>query len=251
LRQTLGQDRVVLIGHSWGSALGMLYLRRHPEKVSAFIGVAPLVSLLKSQQAEYEFVRTEAARRKDDSTLARLREIGPPPHASADRQLKMEDLADRYGAVFHRKPCKTCVVVRGLLGGLVTPWELVSVHRGVQASLTAMTPELLDLDLQRSVPSVDGPVFFFLGRHDRHVDASIGAAYSGTLRAPVNRVVWFENAAHNVPFEEPGLFNATVVDALQSIGVGPETGAEREDGMRIELPNNAPKNKQVRHQPSR
>jgi pimeloyl-ACP methyl ester carboxylesterase len=39
------------------------------------------------------------------------------------------------------------------------------------------------------------------------------------LCAPVKRLVWFEKSAHNVPFEEPRLFNATVVRELQSIGV--------------------------------
>lgn len=219
LRQLFGRDRIVLIGHSWGAALGLLYLQHHPRKVSAFIGAAPLVSLLEAQRAQYDFVSTEAAWRRDAAVLARLREIGPPPHETGDRQLAMEGLADRYGAVFHRKPCKMCLIVRGMLAGLVTPWELMSIHRGIHASLGAMTPELLGLDLARAVPSVDAPVFFFLGRQDRHVDSTIAANYFETLRAPSKQLVWFEHSAHNVPFEEPELFNGTVVSALQSIGI--------------------------------
>jgi pimeloyl-ACP methyl ester carboxylesterase len=219
LRQILGQDKIVLIGHSWGSALGLLYVQHHPEKVSAFIGVAPLVASLRAQQAEYDFVSAEAARRKDESTLSRLRAIGPPPHETADRQLAMERLADRYGAVFHKKPCKICVVLRGMINGLVMPGELMSIHRGIHASLNTMTPELLNMDLERAVPSVDVPVFFFLGRYDRHVEATLAATYFETLRAPLKRLIWFENSAHNVPFEEPDLFNANVMSTLQAIGI--------------------------------
>ena len=80
-------------------------------------------------------------------------------------------------------------------------------------------PELLGLDLARSVPSAGVPVLFFLGRYDRHTDGKLAATYFATLRAPVKRLVWFEKSAHNVPFEEPRLFNATVVRELQSIGV--------------------------------
>jgi hypothetical protein len=32
--------------------------------------------------------------------------------------------------------------------------------------------------------------------------------------------VWFENSAHNVPFEEPELFNSKVVEELRRIGIG-------------------------------
>ncbi|HEX2245363.1 MAG TPA: alpha/beta fold hydrolase, partial [Gammaproteobacteria bacterium] len=135
LRQILDQDKIVLIGHSWGSALGLLYVQHHPEKVSAFIGVAQLVSLLKAQQAQYDLVSTEAARRKDEATLARLPEIGPPPNETVDQQVVMEDLADQYGADFHKKPCKICLIIRGMITGLVTPWEFISIHRGIHASL--------------------------------------------------------------------------------------------------------------------
>jgi pimeloyl-ACP methyl ester carboxylesterase len=218
LKQLSDQDRVVLIGHSWGATLGLLYASRHPENVAAFIGVAPLISLRKAQQAQYDFVLAEAMSRKDEAVLARLNTIGPPPNITADQQMAMEDLADQYGAVFHERPCRMCIVAQGLLSGLVTPWELLSIHRGNRATLEAMTPELLDLDLNRAVPHVSVPVFFYLGRHDRHVDSSIAAGYFESLRAP-KRLIWFENSAHNVPFEEPQLFNETVVRSLQSIGI--------------------------------
>lgn len=76
--------------------------------------------------------------RKDEAVLARLNTIGPPPNITADQQMRMENLG-----------------------------ELLSIHRGNRATLESMTPELLDLDLERAVPSVSVPVFFYLGRHDR------------------------------------------------------------------------------------
>lgn len=42
LRRTLGEDKVVLLAHSWGTYLAMLYYQAHPEHVSALILVASL-----------------------------------------------------------------------------------------------------------------------------------------------------------------------------------------------------------------
>ncbi len=219
LRQSLGQNKIALIGHSWGTALGLLYAQAHPDKVSAFIGVAQVVATRDEQQAQYDFVLAEASLRKDDNALARLRVIGPPPHKTATQVLAMETLAGRYGGVFHKEPHRMWILVHGILRGLVTPWEIPGFIRANNVSLEAMNEELLGLDLARSVPSIDVPVFFFLGRHDRHVEATLAAAYFGALRAPLKSLIWFENSAHNAPFEEHDLFNANVWSTLQSIGI--------------------------------
>jgi len=221
LRRRLGREKIALIGHSWGTALGLLYARDHPDTVSAFIGVNQLVSMRESQRAEYEFVQAEASRRRDNDALVRLREIGPPPFITVDHEQAMEALADGYGGVFHKEPNRMWVMVRGVFSGLVTPSEIARIHRGIHVSLQAMSAELLDLDLMRSVGSVNVPVLFFLGRHDRHVDSRLAAAYFEALEAPVKRLIWFEHSAHNVPFEEARLFNDTVVRELQSIGIQP------------------------------
>ena len=69
------------------------------------------------------------------------------------------------------------------------------------------------------MPAVDVPVIFFLGRYDRHVDATIAACYFDDLRAPSKQLVWFENSAHNIPFEEPELFTSSVVTVVRSIDI--------------------------------
>jgi pimeloyl-ACP methyl ester carboxylesterase len=77
-----------------------------------------------------------------------------------------------------------------------------------------MTPELLALDLEHAAPSVEVPLFFFLGRYDRHVDARIAAGYFETLRAPFKQLTWFEHSAHNIPFEEPERFNRVLTEKV-------------------------------------
>jgi pimeloyl-ACP methyl ester carboxylesterase len=217
LRRSFGRDEILLIGHSWGGALGLLYVRDHPEKVSAFIGVAPVVAPRAGQQAEYEFVLDEATRREDEDALAQLRALGAPPYASASDVLAVEAIADRYGAVFHQRPNRAWMMLRGIAGGLVTPWEIPRLIRGNRVSLDAMTGELLDLDLFESVPRVEVPVSFLLGRYDRHVDARLSARYLEQLTAPSKKLTWFEGSAHNVPFEEPERFDQSVIEALSSI----------------------------------
>jgi proline iminopeptidase len=219
LKESLGQDKIILMGHSWGAALGLLYAHAYPENVSAFIAVNPLVSLRESQQAQYDFVLEEATRRHDAKALKRLREIGIPPYKRASQALAMEKVAQRYGAIFQTEPNRGWVMLRAIFSGLVTPWEIPRLIHANNVSLDAMNEQLLDLDLTRSVRSLDVPVLFFFGRYDRHTDANIAATYFETLHVPVKRLLWFEKSAHNIPFEEPKLFNTTAPRELQSMGI--------------------------------
>src|SRR5690606_3579481 len=59
------QHRVILVGHSWGSALGLLYAKAHPGKVAAFVGVGQVTSELERQRAQYTFAQAEARERGD------------------------------------------------------------------------------------------------------------------------------------------------------------------------------------------
>jgi pimeloyl-ACP methyl ester carboxylesterase len=168
LRRSLVHDRVLLIGHSWGGALALLYARDHPDRVGAVIAVAPLVSTRAQQQSEWEFITTEAVRRGDDDVQDQVRELGAPPYETSTEVLVAERLATRYGAVFHQEPSRIWLLLRGVLGGLVVPWEIPRFIRGNEVSLAAMHDELLGLDLAESVPALDVPVCFLLGRYDRH-----------------------------------------------------------------------------------
>ena len=219
LRRTLGQDKIVLMGHSWGAALGLLYSQAHADKVSALVLANPLIAMRPNQRAEYDFVQEEATRRHDDAAIAQLAKIGSPPYMTSKQVLAMEKVAQRYGAIFHTQPNRMWVVFRATVAGLVWPWEISRFIRGNNISLEAMHQELLNLDLTHSVLNVDMPVMMFLGRYDRHTDARLSAAYFDSLRAPKKKVVWFEQSAHNVPFEEPELFNTTVVRELEAFGI--------------------------------
>jgi pimeloyl-ACP methyl ester carboxylesterase len=219
LRQSFGQEKVTLIGHSWGGALGLLYARAHPGKVATFIGVAPMISTRAAQRAEYEFISSEASRRKDGQTEARLQELGAPPYDSTAKAYAVARLTARYGGLFHQQPNRYWATLRAILTGVVAPWEIPPLTRGNVSSVDAMREELLELDLSKSVPSVDVPVVFALGRYDHRADAKLAAAYLERLHAPAKRLIWFEGSAHNVPFEEPELFNRVVRDELQGMGM--------------------------------
>ena len=80
VRKRLGKDKVAIYGHSWGSALGVLYAARFPDKVAAYVGTGQIGDWPASELSSYAFTLAEAERRNNRKALKELRAIGPPPH---------------------------------------------------------------------------------------------------------------------------------------------------------------------------
>jgi pimeloyl-ACP methyl ester carboxylesterase len=217
LRKRLNRDRIWLLAHSWGTALGMLYARQHPEKIAGYIGAGQLASIPEDELHAYEFVVGEARKRQDAGALEELARIGPPPY-TFDRLVVRDRLLDRYGGYFHTPIDEWSVVLRALFEVPETDiWDLYRVWRGMAMSQQALWPEFARLDLTRDVARLDVPVTFVLGRYDQRTWSPYAAAYLEKLEAPQKKLVWLENSAHNGPFEEPESFRRAV---LAAIGAG-------------------------------
>ena len=60
---------MAIFGHSWGSALGVLYCQRFPEKVAAYVGGAQIGDWPAAEAASYAFALAEAQRLGDRKAI--------------------------------------------------------------------------------------------------------------------------------------------------------------------------------------
>ena len=212
-----GKRKVALYGHSWGSALGVLYSARFPEKVAVYVGAAQIGSWPASEASSYAFVLAEAGRRNHGKALEQLRAIGEPPYDAHAKMVQGKWLGRFLGVVRGMPLWKSIRII--LSGPEASLLDLPHILRGMQFSQNAMWAEVSALDLICAVPSLQVPVFFFLGRHDHVIDAGSSAAYFDVLTAPSKRLIWFEESAHEPPFEEPLKFNSMMTEVVRPFTV--------------------------------
>ena len=214
LRSRLAQNRIWLLGHSWGSALGLLYAHRHADKIAGYIGTGQVASNPWDEMHAYDFVLAEARKRDDHNALQDLNDIGPPPY-NYDHLPVRDRWLDRFGGYFHKPLDKWRIVFDALVHVPETDIrDLFRLWRGTAFSQQALWPEFARLDLPKQVPDLEVPVTFILGRYDQRTWSPYAADYLRQMQAPVKRLVWLENAAHNAPFEEPEAFHDAVLAAL-------------------------------------
>jgi pimeloyl-ACP methyl ester carboxylesterase len=217
VRKRLGKDRVTIYGHSWGSALGVLYTARYPQKVSAYVGTGQVGDWPASELLSYAFTLAEAERRQNSKALKQLRAIGAPPHTIRKMLVQRKWLTRFVGMV---RGMSLWEFSRITLGGPESSIvDLPNILRGTMFSTKTMWAEVSSLNLLKAVPALHVPVFFFLGRHDHVIVAETSVAYFDVLAAPSKKLIWFEESAHEPPAEEPSKFNQAMVELVRPVSV--------------------------------
>jgi len=208
----LAKAKVAVFGHSWGSALGVLYAARFPAKVAAYVGSGQIGDWAAGESGSYAFALAEAQRRGKHRAVKKLRAIGPPPH-TVDSLWKQRTWLSRLEG--RLRPRAIWKLGRAALAGDESSiFDLPGTVRGFRFSLRAMWPEVSRLNLIELVPALQMPVFFFLGRNDHWVPAEVSVAYIDALRAPSKQLVWFEESGHEPFIDEPAKFNAAMAELV-------------------------------------
>jgi proline iminopeptidase len=210
VRRRFDKDKVGLLGHSWGTVLGTIYAHQHPQNVAAYVGVAQIADMAEGVRLSYEFALSEATKRGHRRAIAALQAIAPSLDSVSER-LTIGKWVERFGGAFHGNLSTGKLIWAALSTDEANLIDLVKFGQGNHFSLTQLEGETSQLNLSDHYRSFDVPIFFLLGRYDWHVPAVLAAQYFEKIEAPCKRLVWFEQSAHNPPFEEPDEFNTVMI----------------------------------------
>ena len=218
VRKRVGATKVVLLGHSWGTALGVLYAARFPEKVATYVGAAQIGDWPAAEMASWSLALAAAERNHDRRVVEKLSALGPPPHTRkklfAERTLSLR----ATGQLGARSMWNA---VRAMFSPESSILDLRTTMRGFEFSIDAMWPEVSRLNLLQAVPELKMPVFFFLGRKDPWVPPQASVEYFDALKAPSKKLFWFDHSGHEPFVDEPAKFNAAMVELVRPVVVSP------------------------------
>lgn len=198
LRERFGQSRVYLLGHSYGSYLGMIVAQRHPELFHGYVGIGQLAyEGHRNTEIQDRWIRDQAERRGMKKLLLEL-----DTHALVNR----EKWLFRFGGELHHGTSFTALLLIGLGAPEYSLRDAFDVRKGVSFTHRHLKFDAIRGELADAVPRVELPVYFFTGRHDVTVPFQNTEEYAAKLQAPQKELVWFEDSAHFPFLEEPQRF---------------------------------------------
>jgi pimeloyl-ACP methyl ester carboxylesterase len=207
LRAHLKKEKILLLGHSWGSILGVHMVLQRPDLFYAYVGTGQAAQMTRSQQISYAHLLEKARAAGDNRSVQALMEIGPPPF----------DGIQKVAVYFHELEAYEIEPDRyaqsGLMGRAIfnaphfSLRDILSRTRGFeQIPPWSLYQAMLSTDLSSLGSTFKVPVFFFQGAQDEVTEASLVQEYFDKLQAPHKEIVLFEGEGHFAVLTQPGEF---------------------------------------------
>jgi proline iminopeptidase len=220
IRRELGKEKIFVLGHSWGSYLGLELAKRHPNWLYAYIGVGQLTDGPESERRGWRFAMDAARRAGNAEAVRQLQAIAPyfPPGQKASLKdiYTQRRWLDSYGGVMARRNGNSAESDLVDLSPDYTSGEIAHIWDGNDFSERYLLAEVLSLDLTE-IRQLNCPLIIFAGRYDVNVNSEVAAAWFAKVNAPSKQFIWFENSAHLPMTEEPGKFLISLVRYARSI----------------------------------
>lgn len=203
LRKTLQKEKIVLVGHSWGSILGVFMVKARPDLFYAFVGTGQVADSVRNYAVAYEELLNKAERLGDQRAIRELKEVGPPPYPNGRGyavQRKWSNLFE--GADFF---------ISSMFGlALSAPgYTLRDINdwvEGQDVSGQRLIPQTSRLESEALAGEFALPVFVIQGAEDFTTPTSLARSLLNSLRAPRKAFVAVEGGGHFAVFMKPDVF---------------------------------------------
>jgi proline iminopeptidase len=204
LRSHLGYDKVHIVGHSWGTILGLEYYRAHPEHVASLTLMSPALDIPAWEKNANRLVKTLP----DSAQKAIATRSAEKNYAAKDYQAALEDFYSKY---VWRHPVKAeldslmSTINEGIYNYMQGPSEFT------------ITGTLKKYDATPFLKSVKVPVLFTVGEFD---EANPATVKHHSEMTPGAKYAVIPGSAHIVQWDNPEETNRVVREFLKAVDAG-------------------------------
>ena len=215
LRERFNQEKIYLLGHSWGSQLGIELVSRYPEDYTAYISVSQVVDNHRSYETGYSWLKEQLRENQKTRDLQRLEDLGTPPFTEHHKHVAFAQLVGKYGGNFD--------IGMGRLAQIAIrapEYSLADYYRWLNGANRGSGPMWNEIYAHRidyisKIPSLDLPVFFLTGLNDFNTPHQLIDNYYQKIVAPKKELIVFEQSAHTPFLGEPEKFSSELIRIKQ------------------------------------
>lgn len=204
LRRLFKKEKIIVVGHSFGSVVGLEMVKARPDLFYAFVGTGQIGASSDTMIARaYADVLATAKRRDERVAVRELIEIGPPPWRDGRAygvEHKWTNLLEHNDLFLYSS------LAFKLAAPGVTLQDVNDEFDGEGFSGDKLVPHIKDTDpaLFRATYAV--PIFVIQGAEDLTSPPSLARAFVHAIRAPKKDFVLLPGAGHFGLFTRPDAF---------------------------------------------
>jgi pimeloyl-ACP methyl ester carboxylesterase len=195
LEHELGKQKLIVLGHSWGSFLAIGMVQRAPELYAAVVGTGQTGSFKESIQAQFDFLLEHARAANDQRTVAKLEAIGKPDPTDAHTYFTWWRIVHNpYIAASDQQFFTTLFATVDNDPELKRDQD--TVDKGMMFSGETTVGDMLTTDLPKTAPQLGVPFIVIQGAEDMIAPTSVAKRYFDVVQAPLKKWIEVPNAGH-------------------------------------------------------
>ena len=209
-------QHIILLGHSWGSILGIEYVKRYPEAVSAYVGMGQVVHMLSGERIAFEKLKTAVIAKGHARSMKLIKSFeGYPDNVDKDHYIKTMLRFRKFQAKYGYS-----VSVGGLMTKVIKSplFSLKDIHPFLTTFKT--NKNLMDTLIKYNTIDMINyslPVFFICGQDDWQTPVVLVENYFETLHAPYKEMFYVEKAGHLTDIDNPCGYNQAIAAICTAI----------------------------------
>ncbi len=218
LRKTLQKDKIVLVGHSWGSTLGVFMAKARPELFYAFVGTGQVADPARNYAVAYDELLKKAQATGDQRAIQELKEIGPPPYANG----RGYGVQRKWANLFEGADSFIASMLGFALGAPgYSMRDINDWFEGQMVSADRLVPQTSTMPAQRLGGEFALPVFVIQGAEDFTTPTSLARSYLESITAPRKAFVAIEGSGHFAVFMKQDAFLNELVTRVLPLTTNP------------------------------
>lgn len=221
LKDRFHKDKIILVGHSFGSEFGVWYVQEYPEDIECYVGIGQVVDAVRNEQISFEYTLREAKMKNDKRAVKALLKIGPPVNGfyKDDKMLVQRNYLNKFGGILYGKYGNSVINTLPKIPCMFKEYSFSTMLRYVKANVYCLSQPVGQekVDFLNDVNSLDVPVYLFMGKFDFNTVYDLAKEWFDKLEAPHKKFITFDKSGHTPQWEESEKFN--FIFAKEVLGV--------------------------------
>lgn len=215
LRDRFDEEKVYLVGQSWGTTLGVLAVQQHPELYRAYVGVGQMVSQAATDKIIYADTLAWAHEEGNTDLVDTLEANGPPPYTDVlHYEAALSHLMEVHPYDHSPNSEGSGEMSENLLVEEYTLLEQVHILGATLDVFAVLYPQLQDIDFRTQATSLEVPVYLAQGRHEAPGRQLLAQEWFTQLSAPSKQLTYFDTSGHRPLWQQPTQFHDLMTDVL-------------------------------------
>lgn len=221
LAKHLNKKKIIIVGGSWGSILGIYMAHARPDLFSAYVGTAQFVNWRKNLSASYTRVLELARASGDQQAITSLTTLGPPPW---DSLFKSWPVFRKWKLVYQAKRVTAPPAPETLSPAYASPEEQAQYAAADDFCFEhfwglKMSGPLDAVDLPALGTDFAIPMFILQGQEDLTALPELAKAYFDSIRAPRKEFYLVPGTGHASSATELDLTLKVLVEQVRPLAL--------------------------------